>query len=188
MTRILSNLNRSDLRFFFTGRFLGKFAVKRILKIPPHLAYDAISPCEKLMWAKQAINHKLQGSVVTYLRCGGLLITKLRKVYCWVCDWKKFKIGKYFVSYKQELDCFVHFLRLLAVFWPSAQSARKNHVLACNFAKYSPILIFFTHRLSNKPFLIWLSTTRPHLKHVATLPCSLSLMAYFADINVHKVV
>jgi len=30
---------------------------------------------------------------------------------------------------------------------------------ACNFAKYSPIAIFFTLRLSNKPFLIWVSTT-----------------------------
>jgi len=34
------------------------------------------------------------------------------------------------------------------------ESARDNHLLACNFAKYSPIVIFFTHRLSNKPFLI----------------------------------
>jgi len=31
---------------------------------------------------KHAINDKLQGSVATYLRYGGLLITKLRKVYC----------------------------------------------------------------------------------------------------------
>jgi len=39
----------------------------------------------------------------------------------------------------RRLGGFVHFLRLLAVFRPSAQSARDNHVLACNFAKYSPI-------------------------------------------------
>ena len=45
-------------------------------------------------------------------------------------------------SYKQERDYFVHFLCLLAVCWPSAQSARDNHVLACNFAKYSPIINF----------------------------------------------
>jgi len=44
----------------------------------------------------------------------------------------------------------------------------------------------FTHRLSNKRFLIWLSTTPPHLKYVATLPCNLSLMACFADINVSQ--
>jgi len=41
-------------------------------------------------------------------------------------------------------------------------------------------------RLSNKPFLIWLLTTPLQLKHVDTLPCSLSLMAGFADINVSR--
>ena len=39
MTIILSNLNWFTT--FFTGRFLFKFAVKCILKIPPHLAYVA---------------------------------------------------------------------------------------------------------------------------------------------------
>jgi len=43
-----------------------------------------------------------------------------------------------------------------------------------------------THTLSNKPFLIWLLTTPPRLKYVATLPCNLSLIAYFADINVSQ--
>jgi len=46
------------------------------------------------------------------------------------------------------------FSRLLAVCWPSAQSARDNHVLACNLAKYSPILIFF-------------SLAVPHFKYAA---------------------
>jgi len=49
MTIILSNLNRIKK---FTGRFLGEFAVKWILKIPPHLAYVATLPCETLMSAK----------------------------------------------------------------------------------------------------------------------------------------
>ena len=40
--------------------------------------------------------------------------------------------------------------------------------------------------ISNKPFSIWLLTTSPHLKYVATLPCNLSLMACFADINVSQ--
>jgi len=35
------------------------------------------------------------------------------------------------------------------------KSARDNHVFACNLAKYSPIL-FFSLKLSSKPFLIWL--------------------------------
>jgi len=38
----------------------------------------------------------------------------------------------------------------------------------------------------HKPFLIWLLTTPPHLKYVATLPCNLSLMACFADVNVSR--
>jgi len=52
-----------------------------MLKITLHLAYVATLPCETLMSAKQALNDKLQGSAAAYLRCGGLLITKLRKVY-----------------------------------------------------------------------------------------------------------
>ena len=43
-------------------------------------------------------------------------------------------------SYKQECDCLVHFLRVLAVCWPGMQSAWDNHALACNYAKYSQTL------------------------------------------------
>jgi len=50
----------------------------------------------------------------------------------------------------------------------------------------APILIFFTHRLTNKPVLIWLLTTSAYLKYAATLPCNLSLKACFADINVSQ--
>ena len=65
-TIILSNLNRFTK--FFTERFLGKFAVKCVVKIPPHLACVATLPCETLMSAKQALNNKLQGSVAAHLR------------------------------------------------------------------------------------------------------------------------
>ena len=47
----------------------------------------------------------------------------------------------------------------------------------------------FTDRLRNKPFLIWLLTTPvtpPHLQYVAALPCTLLLVACFADINVSQ--
>jgi len=78
-------------------------------------------------------------------------------------------------------------LRLLAACWPGAQSARDNDVLACNFAKYLPNLKkSVTHRLSNKPFLIWLLKTSPQLECVAALPCNSSLVACFADINVSQ--
>jgi len=43
-----------------------------------------------------------------------------------------------------------------------------------------------SHRLSNKPFLIWLLTIPSHLKHVATLLGNLSLMVCYADINVSQ--
>jgi len=78
MTTTLSNLNRFTK--FFTGRFLGKFVVNWILKIPSHLAYIATLPCETLMSAKQAINDKLQGSVATYfLFCGGIVNNQIKK-------------------------------------------------------------------------------------------------------------
>jgi len=62
----------------FTRRFLGKLSVKRISKIPPHLAYVATLPCETLISAKQAINDKLQGSVDAYLRCGGVVNNQIK--------------------------------------------------------------------------------------------------------------
>jgi len=68
MATILSTLNRFKI-FFFAGRFLGKFVIKWILKIPPPLAYVATLPCETLMSAKQVMSAKLQGTVATYLRC-----------------------------------------------------------------------------------------------------------------------
>jgi len=77
MTIILSNLNR--FTNFVTGRFLSKFAVKWILNIPPHLAYVATLPCETLMCAKQAINDKLQGSVATHFRRGGVVNNQIKK-------------------------------------------------------------------------------------------------------------
>jgi len=85
----------TDCKIFFTGRFLGKFVVKWTLKIPPHLAYVATLFCEALLPAKQAINDKLQGSVATYLRCGGVVNNQMKKGYCWVWEWKKSKIGEY---------------------------------------------------------------------------------------------
>ena len=54
---------------------------------------------------------------------------------------KFLKIGRIFgIVAGKKVDCVVHFLRLVAVSWPGAQTARDNHLLACNFAKYSAIL------------------------------------------------
>jgi len=40
-------------------------------------------------------------------------------------------------SYKQERGGLVHFVLLAKTLLKDAESARNNHVLACNFAKYS---------------------------------------------------
>ena len=81
-----------------------------------------------------------------------LLTTKQKKVYCWVQEWHFFKSVNIWQICKQERGSLVHFLRLLAVCWPGAQSAWDNHALSCNFAKYSPILFFSTCR----PFLLYM--------------------------------
>jgi len=76
---IPSNFNQLKT---ITGRFLGKFVVKRILKLPPHhrtlhmllhwLVKHSISE-------KHAINDKLQGTVATYLRRGGVVNNQIKK-------------------------------------------------------------------------------------------------------------
>jgi len=65
MAITLSNPNQPNFNFFFTGKFTSKFEVKWLLKTPPHLAYVA---AHIILWntdvRKQALNDKLQGSVV----------------------------------------------------------------------------------------------------------------------------
>jgi len=46
--------------------FFGKFVVKWIFKMTPHLAYVATLPRETLMSPKQAVHDKLQGSAAAY--------------------------------------------------------------------------------------------------------------------------
>jgi len=94
------------------------------------------------MSAKQAINDKLQGSVATYLRCGGVVNNQIKKGLLLSLSVNLFKSANIWQSYKQEHDCLAHFLCLLVVCWPGAQSAWDNHALVCNFAKYLTILIF----------------------------------------------
>ena len=96
--------------------------------------------------------------------------------YKWVNIWQ---------SYKQERYCLVHFARLANI----PLNTKKVHEtitfkLVVTFPNIHQFYFFFIHRLSNKPFLIWLLTTPLHLKYVATLRCDLSLMARFGDINV----
>jgi len=55
-----------------------------------------------------------------------------------------FKSVNIWQSYKQERDCLMHFVRLANTLLKDGESARNNLVLVCNFAKYSPILTFFS--------------------------------------------
>jgi len=107
----------TDLLNVFTGRFLSEFAVHA----SPHLAYVYVAtlPCETLISAKQAIIYKLQGSVATYFRCGGVVNNQIKKGLLLSLSEKKLKPVNIWQSYRQEHDCFVHFLRLLAVRWPT---------------------------------------------------------------------
>ena len=87
------------------------------------------------MSAKQAINDKLRGSVATYLRYGGVVnnhIEKGLRVEFFLNRW-------IFGSYKQERGCLMHFAHLANTLLKDIESARDYHVLACKFAKYSPI-------------------------------------------------
>jgi len=61
---------------FFIVRFSSKFAAKCLLQIQLHLIHIAALSCgtlsenERQSQTNTVINEKLQGTVVTYLRCG----------------------------------------------------------------------------------------------------------------------
>ena len=92
------------------------------------------------MSAKQALSDKLQGSVAAYLRCGGIVNNQIKKGLLSSLRVKKnFKLVNIWQSCKQECGCLMHFVCLANTLLKDEQRALNNHVLACNFAKYSPI-------------------------------------------------
>jgi len=87
----------------------------------------------------------LQGSVATYLRYDDVFNNQIKKGLLMSLRVKKsIKSVNIWQSYKHESDCFVHFVRLANALLKDEESARDNHVLACNFAKYLPILTIFS--------------------------------------------
>jgi len=94
------------------------------------------------MSAKQAINDKLQGSVAAYLTCDGVVNNQIKKGLLLSVRVQKLKSVNIWQSYKQQRGCLMHFARLANTLLKDEESARDNHVYACNFAKYSPILFF----------------------------------------------
>jgi len=92
-------------------------------------------------------------------------------------------------SYEQKVDCVVHFLRLLAAWWPGTQSAHNNHFFVCKFLpNIHRLKKISTVILGYKPFLILLLTIPPNLKYMATVPCNLLLIICFPTFKFHKAV
>ena len=59
-------------------------------------AYVATLPYETLILAKQAFNDKLQGRVVTYLRCGGVVNNQVKTGFiAESVSEQNFKIGEH---------------------------------------------------------------------------------------------
>ena len=52
---------------------------------------------------------------------------------------KKLKSVNIWQRYKQERGCLMHFAHLANTLLKDEESSRGYHVLACRFAKYSPI-------------------------------------------------
>jgi len=130
----------TDFQNSFTGWFSSKFSVKwviiRNLTIPCICCHTTL---RNINVRKQAINDKLQGTVVTYLRCGELSITKLRNLYCWVSQWKLF-FNRWILAKLQARTLLSHALSLyFSSVLTGAHSAWDNDGLVCNFAKYSPV-------------------------------------------------
>jgi len=95
------------------------------------------------MSAKQAINDKLQGSVATYLKCGGVVTNQIKKGLL-LSVWLNFLIDEYLAT----LQARAWLSRALCApgqhTAKDEESTRDDHVFAYNFAKYSPILNFFS--------------------------------------------
>jgi len=91
------------------------------------------------MSAKQAINDKLQNNVAIYLRCCGVVNNQIKKGLLLSLSVIFFKSVNISQSYKQKRGCLMRFVHLATTLLSDGKSARSNHDVAYNFAKYSPI-------------------------------------------------
>jgi len=88
------------------------------------------------MSAKQTINGKLQGSVATNLRYGGVVNNQIKKGLLLSVSEKSLKSVNIWQSYKQECGCLMHFAHLANTLLKDEESIRDYRIIACNFAKY----------------------------------------------------
>ena len=93
------------------------------------------------MSAKQAINDKLQGSVATCLRCGGVVSNQINKGLLLSLSDNFFELMNILVNLQARTWLFgalsPSFISVLAKRTKCSRQSR--HVLAWNIAKYSPI-------------------------------------------------
>ena len=76
------------------------------------------------MSAKQTINGKLQGSVATNLRYGGVVNNQIKKGLLLSVSEKSLKSVNIWQSYKQECGCLMHFAHLANTLLKDEESTR----------------------------------------------------------------
>jgi len=82
---------------------------------------------------------------------------------------KNLKSMNIWQSYKQEPDCFMHFLRLLAVCWPGEQSARESRV-RCMFRFSFLTYLFFNDSCQTNYLNIYWTDRRQICRVGRTMP------------------
>jgi len=118
----------------------------------------AAPPCETLMSENErqsqtnvVINDTLQGTVVTYLRCSGIINNQIKKRLLLSLPVKRVWIFGLVTGKRWIVSCtFLTFGSVVS----TAQSARDNFTFLL-----LTLPTIFTSRFSNKSFLIWLLTT-----------------------------
>jgi len=92
----------------------------------------------KINVRKQATNDKLQGSVATYSRCGGVIKNQLKKTkFAESASEKKcLQSVNIWQSYKQKGGCLVCVVRLANTLLKVEENARHNPFFARSYAKY----------------------------------------------------
>jgi len=96
-----SNLSRFS-KFFYTGRYIGKFVVKQLLKIPQH---------------RNSTTNISQGSVATHLRCAHLkcVATLPCEIFELRCSRLSYKCNE--PPYKSQFSCLEHSGSKILVQW-----------------------------------------------------------------------
>jgi len=149
----------TDFQNSLSGWFFSKFAVTKLLQIPPQSTPCVC--CQTTLWnknvRKQTTNDKLQGSVATYLRWGGVVNNQIEKSLLLSLPVKKtYKIGEY--SAKLQARRWLSH----ALCAQDTHTAKSRRTTQSTFLPVSMANIYwfkkkiFTGRLRNKPGLIWL--------------------------------